>query len=226
MTPARRQRAFIVTIRPSHAVCILALTVLAPSGLQRPRLAVEPASVPDPAALGPAVTVVSAARREIVERAVVTGTLVPRDEILVAPEVEGLRITELLVEEGDRVAQGQVLARLSSEMIATQEASNVAAIARAEAAIIGPEPDRPGRGGRDRGAALLRTRPDPEQDRQRDGGRLEQRASASQAATAASLPPAAACRRPRPTSPRRRRQAPRSRCGAPAPISARRRRAS
>ena len=101
-----------------------------------PACAVETAAVPDAAAIAPAVTVVPAVRREIVERAVVTGTLVPRDEILVAPEVEGLRITELLVEEGDRVAKGQVLARLSQEMIVTQEASNVAAIARAEAAIV------------------------------------------------------------------------------------------
>ena len=95
-----------------------------------------PATVPDPAALLPAVSVVPAESREIVERAVVTGTLVPRDEILVSPEVEGLRITELLVEEGDRVAKGQVLARLSLEMIETQEAANRAATARAEAAIV------------------------------------------------------------------------------------------
>ncbi|GEP01075.1 efflux RND transporter periplasmic adaptor subunit [Methylobacterium haplocladii] len=101
-----------------------------------PARAAEPATVPDPAALLPAVSVVPAETREIVERAVVTGTLVPRDEILVAPEVEGLRITELLVEEGDTVAKGQVLARLSIEMIETSEASNVAAIARAEAAIV------------------------------------------------------------------------------------------
>ncbi|MCJ2014009.1 efflux RND transporter periplasmic adaptor subunit [Methylobacterium sp. J-076] len=120
-----------MTRSSSHAACILALALLA-----GPALAVEPASVPEPAAIAPAVTVIPAERREIVESAVVTGTLVPRDEILVAPEVEGLRITELLVEEGDRVAQGQVLARLSSEMIATQEASNVAAVARAEAAIV------------------------------------------------------------------------------------------
>lgn len=101
-----------------------------------PALAVETAAVPDAAAIAPAVTVVAAVRREIVERAVVTGTLVPRDEILVAPEVEGLRITQLLAEEGDRVARDQVLAKLSLEMIATQEASNVAAVARAEAAIV------------------------------------------------------------------------------------------
>nr|WP_238282726.1 efflux RND transporter periplasmic adaptor subunit [Methylobacterium goesingense] len=98
--------------------------------------AAEGPAVPDPAAVAPAVTVALAAPREVVERAVVTGTLVPRDEILVAPEVEGLRITELLVEEGAQVARGQPLARLSLEMVLTQEAANAAAIAKAEAAIL------------------------------------------------------------------------------------------
>jgi HlyD family secretion protein len=111
-------------------LCGLAILAAAPAG------AVETAAVPDAAAIAPAVTVVPAESREIVERAVVTGTLVPRDEILVSPEVEGLRITDLLVEEGDRVTKGQVLAKLSLEMIATQEASNASAIARAEAAIV------------------------------------------------------------------------------------------
>jgi HlyD family secretion protein len=98
--------------------------------------AAETSTVPDAASIAPAVTVVPAASREIVEQAVVTGTLVPRDEIMVAPEIEGYRITELLVEEGAKVARGQVLARLSREMIETQEASNAAAIAKAEAAIV------------------------------------------------------------------------------------------
>ena len=101
-----------------------------------PADAVETAAVPEAQAIAPAISVVPAETREIVERAVITGTLVPRDEILVSPEIEGFRIIQLLVEEGDRVAAGQVLARLSTEMIATQEASNVAAIARAEAAIV------------------------------------------------------------------------------------------
>jgi RND family efflux transporter MFP subunit len=98
--------------------------------------AAETAAVPDPTLVAPAVTVVPAAFREVVEQAVVSGTLVPRDEILVAPEIEGTRITELLVEEGARVERGQPLARLSREMIVTQEAANVAAIAKAEAAIV------------------------------------------------------------------------------------------
>ncbi|MDP4002123.1 efflux RND transporter periplasmic adaptor subunit [Methylobacterium sp. NEAU K] len=111
-------------------LCGLAILAAAPAH------AVETAAVPDAAIIAPAVTVVTAERREIVERAVVTGTLVPRDEILVSPEIEGLRITDWLVEEGDRVTKGQVLATLSQEMIVTQEASNAAAIARAEAAIV------------------------------------------------------------------------------------------
>jgi len=121
-----------LSLRFPRAACALVLTAF----VAAPVRAVEPATVPDSATIAPVVTVVPAERREIVERAVVTGTLVPRDEILVSPEVEGLRITELLVEEGDRVTKGQVLARLSSEMIATQEASNAAAVARAEAAIV------------------------------------------------------------------------------------------
>ncbi|MCJ2123588.1 efflux RND transporter periplasmic adaptor subunit [Methylobacterium sp. J-077] len=122
----------ILSGRASALSLLCGLAILAAG----PARAVETAAVPDAAAIAPAVTVVPAERREIVERAVVTGTLVPRDEILVAPEIEGVRITELLVEEGDRVTKGQVLARLSQEMIVTQEASNVAAIARAEAAIV------------------------------------------------------------------------------------------
>ena len=118
---------------PAAALLGLGLTV----GAARAAEAAPPASaVPDPATLLPAVSVVPAERREIVERAVVTGTLVPRDEILVAPEVEGLRIVALLAEEGDRVEKGAVLARLSLEMIETQEAANAATSARAEAAIL------------------------------------------------------------------------------------------
>jgi RND family efflux transporter MFP subunit len=85
--------------------------------------------------LTPVVTVARAAEREIVERAIVTGTLVPRDEILVAAEVEGLRIVEVLVEEGDVVKQGQVLARLSRDLLEAQLAQNAASLARSEAAI-------------------------------------------------------------------------------------------
>lgn len=85
--------------------------------------------------LTPLVTVARAVERELVERAVVTGTLVPRDEVLVAAEVDGLRIIEVLAEEGDEVKQGQVLARLARDLLEAQLAQNTASIARAEAGI-------------------------------------------------------------------------------------------
>lgn len=83
----------------------------------------------------PAVTVVRAAEAEIRETVLVTGTLVPRLEVLIAPEVEGLRVTELLVEEGERVTKGQLLARLEQETLQAQLAQNDASRAKAAAAI-------------------------------------------------------------------------------------------
>jgi len=43
----------------------------------------------------------------------VTGIVVPRNEILVRPDREGLQISQVLVEPGDTVVSGQVLARLT-----------------------------------------------------------------------------------------------------------------
>jgi RND family efflux transporter MFP subunit len=83
----------------------------------------------------PAANVVKVAPDDFVETVMVTGTLVPREEILVAPEVEGLRVLEVLVEEGDRVERGQVLARLVHTTIDAQLAQNAALIAKAEASI-------------------------------------------------------------------------------------------
>ncbi|SFG30032.1 efflux RND transporter periplasmic adaptor subunit [Methylobacterium gossipiicola] len=83
----------------------------------------------------PAVSVVEAQRREIVETVTVTGTLVPRDEILVTPEIDGTRITEVLVEEGMRVERGQILARLSRDLIDRQIAQQTAIVAKAAAVV-------------------------------------------------------------------------------------------
>jgi RND family efflux transporter MFP subunit len=83
----------------------------------------------------PAVSVVTVAPHDFVETVLVTGSLVPREEILVAPEVEGLRVLELKVDEGDRVKKGDVLAVLVSETMESQVAQNDASIARANAAI-------------------------------------------------------------------------------------------
>jgi RND family efflux transporter MFP subunit len=86
-------------------------------------------------ALAPTVSVVRAATEDFVETVVLTGTVVPREEILVGPEVEGLRIVEVLADEGEAVKKGQVLARLVSDTLEAQLAQNKATRARAEASI-------------------------------------------------------------------------------------------
>ncbi len=85
--------------------------------------------------LPPVVSVAQVRQAEFIESIVVTGTIVPRDEILVAPEVEGVRVLELAVDEGDTVKAGQVLARLSHETLDAQLAQNDANMARAKASI-------------------------------------------------------------------------------------------
>ncbi len=81
------------------------------------------------------VTVTRVARADFVETVVANGSLVAREEILVGPEVEGLRIVEVVADEGMRVKQGDVLARLVADTLDAQVAQNDAAIARTVAAI-------------------------------------------------------------------------------------------
>lgn len=83
----------------------------------------------------PAVTVVTAASRPFVDRLFVSGTLVAREEALVAAQIDGLTIVEVDAEDGDTVKAGQVLARLDRSQLDALIAGNDAAIQRADAAI-------------------------------------------------------------------------------------------
>ena len=103
-------------------------------GLAVPTRAADAPASADSSA--PAVTVVPAAERDLVLQAAITGTLVPKDEVLVSPELDGNLVTDVLVEEGDRVAQGQVMARLAHDMLDTQIAQQAAAVAKSEAAVV------------------------------------------------------------------------------------------
>ena len=115
------------SIVPLNAMIALALLTM-PLPLQA-----QTAGQAAPVAAGPSVSVTQAQTTEIVQSVVVSGSVVARDEILVAPEVDGLAIIELLAQEGDKVAEGQVLARLSRVTLDVQKAQNDAQIARAEA---------------------------------------------------------------------------------------------
>lgn len=103
-------------------------------------LVAQPGPKPSPQAanpmlLIPRVTVAVVAQKDFVATVLATGSLVAREEILVGPEVEGLRVTEVLADEGMRVKKGDVLARLVAETLDAQLAQNDAAMARATASI-------------------------------------------------------------------------------------------
>lgn len=104
-----------------RALSLVAVLLTAAAPLEAPKL--------------PAVTVVSAAAGTLVDTLDLTGTLVAREEVLVSPQLDGLAITRVAAEEGDRVAAGQVLAELSHDVLDATLAQNAAQVARAEAAI-------------------------------------------------------------------------------------------
>ena len=138
--PSARQSSRSGTTMNRLALALIAgLATLPGIGLagadDKPAAAPATAKPVDKPVLPPVVSVMAATKMEMVDSVLVTGTLAPREEILVGPEIEGMRIVELLVDEGDKVAKGQVLARLSRETLDAQMAQSLATQQRAEAAI-------------------------------------------------------------------------------------------
>ncbi len=66
---------------------------------------------------------------------VVNGSLAAWDELPVGTEAGGLAIVQVAVEEGDKVAKGQLLAKLDDSVLKAQYAQAQAAVAQAEASI-------------------------------------------------------------------------------------------
>lgn len=83
----------------------------------------------------PLVRVMRVETQPFTQKLSVTGSLIAREEALIKPEIEGLRLVEILAGEGDQVVAGQVLARLSKEDLATQLAEADAALVRSSANI-------------------------------------------------------------------------------------------
>ena len=128
-------------LRPARSaasrLAVSAFAVLAAGALAAPpATAAEPAQAADAArASALSVTVVKPRPDTLTDTLLVTGSIKPREEIEVGPEIEGYRLMEILVEAGDRVQKGQVLARLSRDVLETQLAQNTASAAKARAAI-------------------------------------------------------------------------------------------
>ncbi|KAB2308529.1 efflux RND transporter periplasmic adaptor subunit [Betaproteobacteria bacterium SCN2] len=63
------------------------------------------------------------------------GNIAAWQEAVIGPEIGNLRLTEVRVNVGDRVAKGQVLARIASDTVAADLAQSRAAVAEAEALL-------------------------------------------------------------------------------------------
>jgi HlyD family secretion protein len=126
-------------MKKSHKIAIAGLLAVGAGfvswQIAGPQMAGAKAPVMQTEIRAAAVTVAPARLGPVVETSMVTGTLVARSEVLVGPEIEGLRIIELLAEEGDYVEKGAVLVRLSRETIDAQMAQSDAELARSDAAI-------------------------------------------------------------------------------------------
>lgn len=67
------------------------------------------------------------------------GNIAPWQEASLGTEAEGLQLTEVKVNVGDRVRRGQVLAVFKSEMVAADLAEAKASVAQAQAQLMGAE---------------------------------------------------------------------------------------
>ena len=83
----------------------------------------------------PTVTVETAEITQVVNRVAVSGTLVPRSEILIYPQVSGYDIQSIAVDVGDTVRAGDVLAELNSATLGAQLAQATAEYVGSEAAV-------------------------------------------------------------------------------------------
>jgi multidrug efflux pump subunit AcrA (membrane-fusion protein) len=95
-------------MRAAIGMLVVALALTAGASLS---LSAEPAGAQDKPGV---MAIVTKARHACFSRAVrVNGILLPRAEAMVIPEVEGFRVTKIMASEGDNVASGQELARLT-----------------------------------------------------------------------------------------------------------------
>ena len=112
------------------AVVLLAGTAL---GVSRMGAANHEPAKPDHTAL--TVTVGPVETRRMAETLQVNGSLVPWEDLSIGTEATGLAIVKILVDEGDHVTAGQLLAKLDDSVLIAQLKENEAQIEHARATI-------------------------------------------------------------------------------------------
>ncbi len=114
-----------------------AVAVLAVIGALVLRSGSGPASTAASGTAGTALTVtaVPVALHKMADTLLVTGSLVPWEDLALGTEVNGLAVTQVLVDEGDQVQAGQLLAKLDDSVLVAQVQQNQSQIDHAKAVI-------------------------------------------------------------------------------------------
>ena len=133
--PVLRGRLGLRLTRRRGMIATLAVLLLAGSALGVSRFMGTAPEVakPDHAAL--TVTVGPVETRRMAETLQVNGSLVPWEDLAIGTEATGLSIDKILVDEGDHVTAGQLLAKLDDAVIVAQLKENEAQIEHARATI-------------------------------------------------------------------------------------------
>lgn len=112
---------------------LFSLPLLAAAPL--PAAAVDAEKSPTATTQPPSIVAARAVEAEITDRVLANGMITAVEEVLVAPQVEGLAIESLEADVGDRVEAGSVLATLSDDQLILQESQLEANRAKALASI-------------------------------------------------------------------------------------------
>lgn len=87
---------------------------------------------------GAAVTVLAASKQCFADTVDVAGLLLPREEVSIRPDRPGMKVAEIMVDAGENVTAGQILARLTSpDGSSIQLQATVAGLVSASTAVVG-----------------------------------------------------------------------------------------
>jgi HlyD family secretion protein len=127
-------------MRPTlFLAALLAIAGGVPAAFAEEAAAAETTATEAPAPTLPAITVVEVASRPMTDRIIASGLVSAIEEVQVAPLVEGQPLDQLLVDVGDVVTDGQVLAVLSRTTLELQMTEAVASLAAARSTIAQAE---------------------------------------------------------------------------------------